>query len=308
MKKIIKYTLLSLLAFLPAVAQNTASVSGNWDDCATWGNPSSILQNATDTKTINAGITVIQNTTWSTQNVTFNGTGAVSFASSANSIDFVIDGGGDKSCVVANCTTPTLSAISGTTSITAGGNATYTVTGSNYTSIAWTVKNSGGTVVFSGTGLTTNSLTFSTAGTYTVTFTATNATAGCTATVSTVTSNVTVNPATPGLCGGNLQSYFTTHPAMSRAGVGLYFSSLGNPSNDVYIFGTNVGYTRIVYNGVTYNLNLNPTLKYGKLGDPGVTGNGYVMTISAGGVAAATFNVGCGGQYSQNYTLAPIQD
>jgi hypothetical protein len=34
-------------------AQNTASTSGNWDNCTTWGNPASIIQNITDTKTIN---------------------------------------------------------------------------------------------------------------------------------------------------------------------------------------------------------------------------------------------------------------
>lgn len=101
MKKIINYASLLLLFCLPAMAQNTASASGNWDDCATWGNPTAtgIMQNATDTKTINTGINVTQNVAWSTKTVDFGtGNGSISFADNTKSIDFVTDGGNDKAC------------------------------------------------------------------------------------------------------------------------------------------------------------------------------------------------------------------
>jgi len=87
-----------------------------------------------------------------------------------------------ETVVIPSCTAPTLTAVSGTGSITPGSSATFTTTGSNYTSLVWNVTNSSNAVVFSGTGLTTGALNFTTADTYKVTFTATNATAGCTAT------------------------------------------------------------------------------------------------------------------------------
>lgn len=97
--KINPSVLFLLLAFLPAVAQNTATTSGNWDNCATWGNPTSILNNTTDTKTINTGVTIVQNTAWSTNNINFGtGNGSISFADATKSIDFVTDAGADKSC------------------------------------------------------------------------------------------------------------------------------------------------------------------------------------------------------------------
>lgn len=193
-----------LLAFLPAVAQNTATTSGNWNDCATWGNPTSVLQNNTDTKTINNGVTVTVNTNWSTQNITVNGNGAIDFASSNNSIDFVTDGGADKTCTVA-CITPTLSAVTGTGTVAqdlAMAKA-FTITASNYTTLTWTIKNSGGTTLFSGTGLTTGSRNLSTADTYTITFIATNATSGCTASTSVSNGTLVVTDCiggAPGTC------------------------------------------------------------------------------------------------------------
>jgi hypothetical protein len=110
--KILSFAVI-LLSFITVSAQNTATTSGNWDDCATWGNPSSIIQNITDTKTINNGITVAQNTAWSTNNIIFIGNGAVTFASSTNAVDFVTDLGDDKTC--ANPIISTLTCSSGTT-------------------------------------------------------------------------------------------------------------------------------------------------------------------------------------------------
>lgn len=110
MKKTINYAAFFglLFSFTGMNAQNTATTSGNWDNCNTWGNPSSIVQTTTDMKTINNNVTVTQNTAWSTGSVIFNGNGAITFASSANSIDFVTDLGGDQSC----CTVATPSTFS----------------------------------------------------------------------------------------------------------------------------------------------------------------------------------------------------
>lgn len=110
MKKIIGHTAFFalLFSFTGTNAQNTATTSGNWDNCATWGNPASIIQNTTDSKTINGGVNVVQNTAWSTGGIILNGTGSVTFASSSNAVDFITDGGGDQSC----CTVVTPSTFS----------------------------------------------------------------------------------------------------------------------------------------------------------------------------------------------------
>lgn len=85
---------------IPLLSQNTASLSGNWDSCSTWGNPGSIVQNATDTKTINTGITVTSNVGWSTKEIVFNGTGAVTFSGTGTYVRFDVDNGDDKTCQV----------------------------------------------------------------------------------------------------------------------------------------------------------------------------------------------------------------
>jgi len=103
MKKINFISLFGLLlACFPALAQNTASHSGNWNDCATWGNPSTIFNFVTDTKTINTGVNVVQNTAWGAKIIDFGtGNGSISFATSANSIAFVTDAGDNKTCAPA---------------------------------------------------------------------------------------------------------------------------------------------------------------------------------------------------------------
>ena len=88
-----------LLLFQPLLwlSQNTAVNSGNWNDCNTWGNPSAILRNTTDTKTINTGVTVTANENWSTSSLVFNGNGAVNFNGNIY-IDFTTDQGSDTRC------------------------------------------------------------------------------------------------------------------------------------------------------------------------------------------------------------------
>jgi len=94
---------------------------------------------------------------------------------------------------VSPCSSPALTAVAGTGTITPGSTATFTTTASNYTSVSWTVTNSASAVIYSGTGLTTGSLSFPTAGTYTVSFTATNAPAtGCSPASVSVTATETV--------------------------------------------------------------------------------------------------------------------
>lgn len=107
MKKFNYIVLLVLLCAFGSISaqNNTASAGGDWNNCATWGNPSAIYQNATDTKTINNGVTVTQNTVWSTGAIQLNGNGAVSFANSGNAVIFGTDNGNDQSCC--NIATPT---------------------------------------------------------------------------------------------------------------------------------------------------------------------------------------------------------
>lgn len=101
------------------------------------------------------------------------------------------------------CTKPTISAVAGTGTIAPGGNATFSVTASNYTSMAWTVKDSAGNLVYSGTTLNTGALTFGTVGTYTINFVATNAAGDCTTNIAQATGNEIVSTVPP-VCGSPL--------------------------------------------------------------------------------------------------------
>lgn len=194
MKITINYIIgiLMLFAFGNSNAQNIASINGNWDSCATWGNPTSIIQNISDTKTINNGVTVAQNTNWSTQNVTFVGNGAVSLASTANSINFVTDLGNDQACTFP-CTTPSGLAVSGGGTIGTCQARTFVLTGTNTTSATWAIAPTNGvTSATSGTGKTAN-ITFNdgASGNYTVTFTASSS-GSCTTTTATKSTMATV--------------------------------------------------------------------------------------------------------------------
>lgn len=121
MKKFNYIVLLALLcAFGSISAQNTASASGNWNVCATWGNPSGITKgnDVASAKTINNGIAVTMNTNWNAQNVSFTGNGALDFANTANALDLNVAGGAAQACVTfqLNCgsATQTGSMASGT--------------------------------------------------------------------------------------------------------------------------------------------------------------------------------------------------
>ncbi len=84
--------------FQMLVGQNTASSSGNWSACSTWGNPTAIYRNTTDTKTISSGVTVTADAVWSTAAIVLNGSGAVAYNSGIFT-DFVNDQGADASCI-----------------------------------------------------------------------------------------------------------------------------------------------------------------------------------------------------------------
>ncbi len=90
-------TLVILAVNFPSYAQNTATASGNWSACPTWGNPQAIYRNTTDTKTINNGITVTADTNWSTAAIVLNGNGGVNYNSGVFT-DFVNDQGADMTC------------------------------------------------------------------------------------------------------------------------------------------------------------------------------------------------------------------
>ncbi|MBB4807598.1 hypothetical protein HNP38_002904 [Chryseobacterium defluvii] len=96
-----KITIMVLLLGIWATSifsQNTASTSGDWDKCQTWGYPVTLFQNNTDTKTVNTGIVVTSNVGWSTQALVLNGTGAVTFSGTGNYVRFNGDNGDDKTC------------------------------------------------------------------------------------------------------------------------------------------------------------------------------------------------------------------
>lgn len=202
-----KITLLSLfgllLTFIPTMAQNTASVSGNWDDCATWGNPTTtgIIQNETDTKTINTGINVVQNTAWSTKTVDFGtGNGSISFADNAKSIDFVADGGSDKSCTPPCTTAPILTGITvsatGGAYMNPGWTSDYTkiafnLSGTNMGTTSWTITPSTGVSPASGSAKNSGYINFATKGTYVIKYTVAG-TGSCTATSATMSKSITV--------------------------------------------------------------------------------------------------------------------
>lgn len=95
----IAFTLLLYLYPDFLFSQNTATASGNWNDCNSWGNPPAIFRNTTDTKTINNGITITENENWSTGALQLNGNGAVNFNGNIV-LDFTQDQGADKSCEI----------------------------------------------------------------------------------------------------------------------------------------------------------------------------------------------------------------
>lgn len=88
---------LPLLALAMGSAQNTATASGAWSSCTTWGNPPAIYRNTSDTKTVSSGVTVTADASWSTGALVLNGSGAVNYNSGIIT-DFVNDQGADVTC------------------------------------------------------------------------------------------------------------------------------------------------------------------------------------------------------------------
>ncbi|WP_296142811.1 hypothetical protein [uncultured Flavobacterium sp.] len=234
-----------LFSFAGLNAQNTATTSGNWDNCTTWGNPSSIIQNQTDTKTINTGINVIQNTTWSTKTIDFStGNGSVSFTDNTKSIDFVTDLGPDKSCCIAP--TITTQPVSGTT--TGVSNYTFSVVATG-TGLTYQWRRNGTNI----SGATNSSYSTNVVATYSVVVTGT---------CGNVTSrNITLtNPCAV----GSISSYTASGPSHSNPNGS---SSTYNVSNS----GTNTD--AVSWSGSQFTLNCNGT--YTVEGD--VTMNGNIM-------------------------------
>ena len=230
MNKITKYPIIIILLFsILATVQNTASLSGNWDACATWGSPTSILQNNTDTKTINTSVNVIQNTTWSTNTVDFGtGNGSVSFASSANFIDFMNDGGPDKSCCA---TAPVLTSVAVTstnapyvcataTYCSSNTSMNFVMAGSNMGTTTWAITPTSvtpatGTATGGTTSKTAGAINFSSTGTYTLKFTAAG-TGSC------ITSNAELSKTVTIVCNDACDGILNNWTATGSVGVSEY--------------------------------------------------------------------------------------
>lgn len=303
--KIINYTafLAMLLLFININAQNTASTSGNWNNCSTWGNPPAILQNATDTKTINSGTTVTQNTVWSTGAIQLNGDGGVNFANSGNAVIFGVDNGADQSC---QCPTPNSLAVSGAGNIGTCSNRTFVLTGNNISNASWTISPTTGVSATSGSGSTaTINFNGNASGNYTITFTANNTGGSCTTTTATQSATVNVNSSdtfftASGSSSNSIQTN-ATHAGISTCNVtvgsggftynvtGSYtvsgtinISSAGGPNHEVRhnrvgVLATNVGNTPF-----SFTLNRNA----------GDTDNYFWMYTAAGGNVSFTISDG----------------
>ena len=141
-KKFYLSLLTLLLGFVPADAQNTAVVSGNWDVCSTWGAPAIGITKGNDAasaKSIGTGITVTMDTNWNAQSVDFGSTnGILDFNGTANALDLNTAGGTAQSCqavvTALSCSTGTQSGslFNGVNAVTANGiTKTVPYTGGN---------------------------------------------------------------------------------------------------------------------------------------------------------------------------------
>lgn len=302
--------LLVLSSVIISYGQNTAVTSGNWDSCATWGNPASILQNNTDTKTISNGITVIQNATWSTKTVDFaGGNGSITLATSANTIDLVNDGGDNKSCNVTPCPTPSSLAVTGSaSSINAGSTASFTLSGTNISSTNWTISPSTGLSSSTGSTNSTGNITFANAGTYTITFTATS-TGSCSNTTAQAAKTIIVNAPTS-LCTAPNLANMCTLPSGQSTIIGISVGCTGNGQNQRLSY-SGKGYTSfsvsingnapLVVTGIDPNVCQGGTF-FGPT-YPGQISGTYVVTYyNNSGVAGCTEN-----SSTKTGTLVPQQ-
>ncbi|WP_157885948.1 hypothetical protein [Chryseobacterium glaciei] len=121
---------------LPLNAQNnTATVNGAWDNCATWNSPPAIYNNSSSNKIINASVNVTLNSNWYAQGADLAALGGIDFQG-ANWLDFT-GSGTNQTCIG---TLATLSCNGGTQSditisegqaIPAGTTRTIPYTGGN---------------------------------------------------------------------------------------------------------------------------------------------------------------------------------
>jgi hypothetical protein len=200
MNKTKKYLIVwaMMLTFTPVIAQNTASVSGNWDTCSTWGNPTIGITKGNDAasaKTINSSTTVAMNTNWNSQSVNFSSaTSILDFNSTANILDLNLAGGTPKSCILP-CPTPSSLAVSGAGNIGSCVTRSFVLTGNNISNATWAVTPTIGASPTSGSGTTANiNFNSSASGNYTVTYTANSTGGTCTTTTATKNAVVNVSP------------------------------------------------------------------------------------------------------------------
>jgi hypothetical protein len=167
MNKIKKYVIGCLmLFFVQAGAQNTATSSGNWDSCSTWGTPTIGItkgNDASSAKSIGTGLTVTMDTNWNALSVDFgSNNGILDFNGTANVLDLNTAGGTAQTCVAPSGFNTTYCSIMQTQSP-----AGALVSGTSYTgTLTWPYTGGVAGIAYPAEILTVNGLTLTrTAGT-----------------------------------------------------------------------------------------------------------------------------------------------
>ncbi len=83
---LLTYILLFNVATL--ISQHNSTSAGNWNDCATWGNPGSISNAITTIHNLNNNVTLPINYIGGSQRINLSSSGRATFANSASRIDF----------------------------------------------------------------------------------------------------------------------------------------------------------------------------------------------------------------------------
>lgn len=200
-KNIQELLILTLLLFiLPLHAQNnTATVNGTWNNCATWSNPPAIYNNFSSNKVINTGINVTLNSNWYAQGADLGTLAGIDFQSN-NWLDFT-GSGTDQTCIG---TITTLSCSGGTQSdntisegqaIAAGATRTIPYTGGNggsYPAGSWSANGITANLPAGNFAVGNGNLVFNLSGTPTA-----NGTINIPITVAGISCNLTVNVLAP---------------------------------------------------------------------------------------------------------------
>lgn len=235
-KNIQELLILTLLLFiLPLHAQNnTATVNGTWNNCATWSNPPAIYNNFSSNKVINTGINVTLNSNWYAQGADLGTLAGIDFQSN-NWLDFT-GSGTDQTCIG---TITTLSCSGGTQSdntisegqaIAAGATRTIPYTGGNggsYPAGSWSANGITADLPAGNFAVGNGNLVFNLSGTPTA-----NGTINIPITVAGISCNLTLTvlapiPLTITSVGFN---FATTYPVVFPGGNLIYRHNTSSPA------------------------------------------------------------------------------